>query len=60
MISLVYRVGEVLENDVDGDDMLFKVRVNNKEFDKIGYMLAAYDMAQRLQGESGGETTDHV
>ncbi|MDQ1909261.1 GTPase HflX [Paenibacillus sp. GD4] len=60
VISLVYRVGEVLENDVDGDDMLFKVRVNNKEFDKIGYMLAAYDMAQRLQGESGGETTDHV
>jgi GTPase len=56
VISLVYRVGEVIENDVDGDDMLFKVRVNNKEFDKIGYMLAAYDMSQRLEGETGGET----
>ncbi|CAG7648348.1 GTPase HflX [Paenibacillus allorhizosphaerae] len=60
MISLVYRVGEVLENEVDGSDMLFKVRLNNKEFDKIGYMLAAYDSARLAQGEAGGETTEHV
>lgn len=60
VISLVYRVGEVLENEVDGSDMLFKVRVNNKEFDKIGYMLAAYDSARAPQGENRGETSEHV
>ncbi|MBP1155453.1 MULTISPECIES: GTPase HflX [unclassified Paenibacillus] len=53
VISLVYRVGEVLENEVDGNDMLFKVRVNNKEFDKIGYMLAAYDAVRSAEGEQG-------
>jgi GTP-binding protein HflX len=45
MISLVYRVGDVLENEVDGGDMLFQVRINNREFDKVGYMLAQYDLA---------------
>lgn len=60
VISLVYRVGDVLENEVDGDDMLFKVRINNKEFDKIGYLLAAYDSAKQAQGEHRGETTDYV
>ncbi|MCZ8513107.1 GTPase HflX [Paenibacillus filicis] len=60
VISLVYRVGEVLENGVEGGDMLFKVRVNNKEFDKIGYMLAAYESARQASGHAEGETTDHV
>ncbi|WP_281887168.1 GTPase HflX [Paenibacillus sp. YYML68] len=58
VISLLYRVGEVLENEVDGDDMLFKVRLNNKEYDKLGYLLAAYDAAG--QQEHGGETSEHV
>ncbi len=53
MISLVYRIGEVLENEVDGSDMLFKVRVNHKAFDKIGYMLAAYDAVRPAEGEQG-------
>ncbi|MCP1308414.1 GTPase HflX [Paenibacillus tyrfis] len=56
LISLVYRVGEVLENEVDGEDMRFKVRVNNKEYDKIGYLLAAYDEARPTQEEPKGET----
>ncbi|TVY10148.1 GTPase HflX [Paenibacillus cremeus] len=60
MISLVYRIGEVLENEVDGDDMLMRVRLNNKEYQKMGYMLAAYDSARQAQGEARGETTEHV
>ncbi|MEK8127044.1 GTPase HflX [Paenibacillus filicis] len=60
VISLVYRVGEVLENEVDGGDMLFKVRVNNKEYDKLGYLLAAYDSAQLIHGENEGETSEYV
>jgi GTP-binding protein HflX len=57
MISLVYRVGDVLENEVDGGDMLFQVRINNREFDKVGYMLAQYDLAKET---SGGESLHDV
>ena len=57
VISLVYRVGEVLENDVDGNDMLLQVRVNNKEYDKLGYLLAAYAMDQ---AQDKGENSEHV
>lgn len=57
VISLVYRVGEVLENEVDGDDMLLHVRVNNKEYDKLGYLLAAYAMDQV---QVKGENSQHV
>ncbi|PZE21842.1 GTPase HflX [Paenibacillus xerothermodurans] len=57
VISLLYRVGEVLENEVEGGDMLIQVRVNNKEYDKLGYLLAHYAMDQR---ENEGENTEHV
>lgn len=50
MISLVYRIGDVLENEVDGEDMLFQVRVNKDDYVKMGYLLAAYDQ-QRMQQE---------
>jgi len=50
MIALVYRIGDVLENEVDGEDMLFQVRVNKDDYAKMGYLLAAYD-EQRSQQE---------
>ncbi|MFC5448251.1 GTPase HflX [Paenibacillus aestuarii] len=50
MISLVYRIGDVLENEVEGEDMLFQVRVNKDDYAKMGYLLAAYD-EQRSQQE---------
>ncbi|MBD0380429.1 GTPase HflX [Paenibacillus sedimenti] len=50
MISLVYRIGDVLTNEVDGEDMLFQVRVNKDDYEKMGYLLAAYDQ-QRAQQE---------
>ncbi|MNI15158.1 GTPase HflX [compost metagenome] len=43
VISLVYRIGDVLGSDMDGDDMLFQVRVNKDDYEKMGYLLAAYD-----------------
>jgi GTP-binding protein HflX len=54
LISLVYRIGSVLENEVDGEDMLFRVQVNKDDFDKMGYLLAAYDeeRIRQQQGES--------
>ncbi|NEW06457.1 GTPase HflX [Paenibacillus sp. SYP-B3998] len=57
MISLVYRIGDVLENEVDGEDMLFKVRVNKDDYEKMGYLLAAYDqqLVQQDAQDSEGE-----
>jgi GTP-binding protein HflX len=56
LISLVYRVGDVLENAVEGGDMLFHVRINNKEFEKVGHLLAGYDLSS-LQEK--GEAIQH-
>lgn len=39
----MYRIGEVLETEVDGEDMLFKVRVNKDDYVKVAYQLIAYD-----------------
>lgn len=49
VISLVYRIGDVLENEVDGDEMRFQVRVNKDDFAKMGYLLAAYDEASAAE-----------
>jgi GTP-binding protein HflX len=57
VISLVYRVGEVLGTEVEGDDMLIQVRVNNKDYDKLGYLLTAYVLEQEPHK---GENTEHV
>lgn len=53
VISLVYRIGDVLENEVDGDDMRFQVRVNKDDFAKMGYLLAAYDEARHSEEHRG-------
>ncbi|MDU0200128.1 MULTISPECIES: GTPase HflX [Paenibacillus] len=57
VISLMYRIGEVLETDVDGEDMVFKVRVNKDDYVKVAYQLVAYDQQakQGQQEDSEGE-----
>ncbi|NOU96965.1 GTPase HflX [Paenibacillus sp. LMG 31456] len=57
VISLAYRVGEVLENEIEGNDMLIQVRLNNKEYSKLGYLLAAYALDQAY---NEGESSEHV
>ncbi|MFC0214718.1 GTPase HflX [Paenibacillus chartarius] len=47
VISLVYRIGDVVSNEVDGDEMRFEVRVNKDDYAKLGYLLAAYDEAKQ-------------
>lgn len=42
LISLVYRIGDVLEQEVDGEEMIFKVRVHAMDYAKSGYMLTDY------------------
>lgn len=41
IISMLYRTGEVLEQDVedDGEHLLFRVRLNQQDYSKNGYML---------------------
>lgn len=42
LISLVYRLGEVQESEVDGEDMVFAVEVNGPDYETYGHKLAAY------------------
>ncbi|MDB5054779.1 MAG: GTP-binding protein HSR1-related protein [Bacilli bacterium] len=51
LIALLYRIGEVLETDADGDYLTFQVRVNAADYAKSGYLLAAYD--ENHQAEEG-------
>ncbi|MFD2612139.1 GTPase HflX [Paenibacillus gansuensis] len=38
----VYRIGEVLEQTFDEEDMLFEVRVNKIDYEKSGYILEPF------------------
>ncbi|TMV50299.1 GTPase HflX [Paenibacillus mesophilus] len=51
LISLVYRVGDVLEQEVEGEDITFDVRLKQLEFDKKGYMLQAFMAHEAIQQE---------
>lgn len=49
LISLMYRIGDVLDQDVEGEDMRFQVRVNKDDYEKMGYLLTAYDEDPAIQ-----------
>jgi GTP-binding protein HflX len=53
VISLVYRIGDVIAGEVEGGDMRFKVRVNKDDYAKMGYLLAAYDEARQAEQQRG-------
>ncbi|AIQ18792.1 GTPase HflX [Paenibacillus sp. FSL L8-0436] len=40
--SLLYRVGEVLEQQYDENDVLYNVRLNKEDYEKWGYKLAEF------------------
>lgn len=40
--SLLYRVGEVLEQQFDGNDVLYNVRLNKEDYAKWSYKLAEF------------------
>lgn len=56
LISLVYRVGDVIgqEVEMDGDTIRFDVRVKQNEYDRQGYMLQAF-MAEEASRQQEGE-----
>lgn len=51
LISLVYRVGDVMEQEVDGENIRFDVRLKQNEFIKQGYMLEAFMANEAIQKE---------
>jgi GTP-binding protein HflX len=56
LMSLIYRIGDVLETGVDENDMLFKVRVNKEDYAKMGYLLNEYDENYVRSSDSEGES----
>jgi GTP-binding protein HflX len=44
-------VGDVLDQEVDGEDIRFDVRLKQNEFDKQGYMLQAFMAQEAIQHE---------
>jgi GTP-binding protein HflX len=49
LIALLYRIGEVLETDADGEDMLFQVNVNADDYAKNGYLLTGYEVNDQVE-----------
>lgn len=47
LIALAYRMGEVHAHGVEGDDMIIRMEVDAKEYEKQGYKLASYEMNDR-------------
>jgi GTP-binding protein HflX len=45
-IAMVHRVGEVLEQEVEGDYIHIKVRIDKHEYEKSGYALEEYKGGQ--------------
>ncbi len=42
-ISVVYRVGDVLESGVDGEEMVFKVRIDKQDYEKAGHLIEPFE-----------------
>jgi GTPase len=53
--SLLYRVGEVLEQNFDDDDILYNVRLNKEDYEKWGYMLSEFVDSPAGQAQSDEE-----
>ncbi|WP_040949256.1 GTPase HflX [Gorillibacterium massiliense] len=43
LISLAYRIGEVMDSQVEENEMLLKVEVDSADLEKSGHLLAAYE-----------------
>lgn len=42
--SVIYRVGEVLNQDFEDEDLLFEVRLNQADYEKNSYLLKEYEV----------------
>jgi GTPase len=49
--ALVYRIGEVMEQDSDGEELLYRVRLKRQEYEQFGYMLAAFENQRMSEQE---------
>lgn len=55
-ISLAYRLGTVVESEMEGEDMVLSVDVNAQDYEKFGYMLANCEVT--AGGTDKGELTE--
>lgn len=44
LISRVYRIGDVLEQEAEGDQLVLRVRVDRKAYETDGYVLKEYEV----------------
>lgn len=51
--SLLYRVGDVLDQTFEGDDVIYTVRVNKDDYEKWGYMLSDFKDQTNSQEAAG-------
>ena len=42
LLALTHRIGEVLEQDTDEEDMIVRVRLNKNDAEIYGYQLKAF------------------
>ncbi|MGZ9584145.1 GTPase HflX [Paenibacillus marinisediminis] len=45
LLALIHRIGEVLEQDTDAEDMIVKVRLNKSDAEIHGYKLKGYEQS---------------
>ncbi len=47
VVSTVYRLGDVVSQEIDGEELVLDVHVNAAQFDKLGAMLAIYEQTEQ-------------
>ncbi|MNM91823.1 hypothetical protein D3C81_1041330 [compost metagenome] len=56
LTPVLYRVGEVVDKQMDEDVMIYEIDVNQADFDKYGYRLAPFAIPKPVLTE--GSTTN--
>ena len=52
LAALAYRVGDVLRQDVDGEHIVLNIRIKTREYEKAGYLLEPYVVAEANETEA--------
>ena len=47
LASVLYRIGEVVDKQIDDEDLIYEIDVNQADFEKYGYRLAPFLIPQQ-------------
>ncbi|MEI7024347.1 GTPase HflX, partial [Paenibacillus sp. y28] len=53
IISLLYRIGDVLDQQAEDDQLEFQVRVKKQEYEQLGYKLSSYEVTTTKEEAQG-------